>query len=418
MVVLSHPDVIREACAKEELSQRWLTDTLTMLSPAQGLIFADPDARWSELSRFTQAEMFSDAEVAMLGRAHFGPTIDKTVERMGVSADKGESVQMHATLFGSAFNLTFRSLFGSYEPETDEYRQRKEELQERVAWFEAAVSAPSPVDVFPQLRFLRRGMLKESKTQRDQRDRLIGWFIERVARRSDINQSAPTCWVEVMLAQERQGKLHRGVSHALCMDMLGAVPSGVGAAVTWVLLLLANRPRIQDRAQGELKRVLGREEIPDESRRADLPYTFACVAETLRHRTVAPTGIPHIATADTEIAGYRIDAGTRVVMNSWAIHHDPRFWDDPHEFIPERFLPGPEGGPPKALSNPGYIPFGIGNRRCTGDRFAVSAIWLHTVRILHRFRLHIPGGVPLPEDEIWGLSTAPKQYSLALSHRG
>ena len=56
-------------------------------------------------------------------------------------------------------------------------------------------------------------------------------------------------------------------------------------------------------------------------------------------------------------------------------------------------------------------------RRCTGDHFAVSATWLHAVRILHRLRLETRGGVFLPEDEVWGVSTAPKPYSPVMSRR-
>ena len=418
MVVLSHPDLIKEACDKDELSERWLSDTLSMLSAGQGLIFAGHDEQWSELSKLTQAQMFSDADVAALGRNHFIPTIDETVQRMGSLSRESVKAPMRQILFGSAFNLTFRSLFGWEEAETDEHRSLKDELLNRVAWFEAAVSAPSPADVFPQLWLLRRRRLKESMIQRDRRDELIGWFIESVAKRRPVNAPAPSCWVDVMLDWERTGGLRREVTRALCMDMLGAVPSGVGAAVTWVMLLLANRPGVQSRIHEEMDRVLGPDETPTEDHRGYLPYTFACVAESLRYRTVAPTGIPHLARVETEVAGYRIDAGTRVVMNSWAIHHDPRFWDAPDEFIPERFLPEADGTPSKALANPGYIPFGVGNRRCTGDHFAISAIWLHTVRILHRLRLETPGGLPLSEDEVWGLSTAPKPYKLVLSHRG
>ena len=417
MVVLSHPDVIREACEKDELSERWLSDTLSMLSAAPGLIFAEPDDRWRELSKFTQAEMFSDPDVAMLGRNHFIPVIDATLERMDRRAEAGDPAPMRRILFASAFNLTFRSLFGWNRAEPDEFHSLKDELLDRVAWFESAVSAPSPSDVFPQLRFLRRGMIRESAAQRDRRDQLIDWFIKSVERHRADDDRPPSCWVDVMLDRERDGKLRREVTRSLCMDMLGAIPSGVGAAVSWVMLLVANRPEAQIRIHEELDRVVGRNGSPTEDHRAQLPYAFACVAESLRHRTVAPTGIPHLAHADTEVAGFRIAAGTRLVMNSWAIHHDPRFWDAPDEFIAERFLPQPDGAPSRAFTNPGYIPFGVGNRRCTGDRFAVSAIWLHTVRILQRFRLDPHGGVPLSEDEVWGLSTAPKPYKLILSRR-
>ncbi|GBM39901.1 hypothetical protein AVEN_250222-1 [Araneus ventricosus] len=61
--------------------------------------------------------------------------------------------------------------------------------------------------------------------------------------------------------------------------------------------------------------------------------------------------------ADTHVAGYDIPAGTLVMANFWAVHHDPRHWKDPESFKPERFLTS-DGK--SVVKSPHYMPFSIG----------------------------------------------------------
>ena len=96
--------------------------------------------------------------------------------------------------------------------------------------------------------------------------------------------------------------------------------------------------------------------------------------------------------------------------NIYSIHHDPRFWDSPDDFIPERFLPQSDGSPAAALTSNAFVPFGTGHRRCPGRRFAETAVWLHLTRMLHRLRFRTPDGRLLSEAEVFGLAISPKPY--------
>lgn len=103
--------------------------------------------------------------------------------------------------------------------------------------------------------------------------------------------------------------------------------------------------------------------------------------------------------------------------NIYSIHHDPRFWDSPDDFIPERFLPQADGSPATALTGNAFIPFGTGHRRCPGRRFAETTVWLHLTRMLHRLRFETPDGKRLSEDEVFGLAISPKPYALRAERR-
>lgn len=69
---------------------------------------------------------------------------------------------------------------------------------------------------------------------------------------------------------------------------------------------------------------------------------------------------------DVELGGYRVPKGRNVVMNIWAVHHDPRCYPEPEQFQPERWT----AELTKGLRKFAYLPFGIGPRRCIGALFA------------------------------------------------
>ena len=338
-VLIAHPDVMQDAFDRHELSERRIMPAHASLSEEPGLIYSAYNQRWRALDRLARQRLFGAATVALLSRDLFGPVVDEAVESMGRTADAGNATPMNEALFSSVFDLTFRGLFG--KEETVEYRQMRDALREHLAWFETAATAHAYklLDFFPGLGFLFRRLLGKSRLRMERRDVLIDRLVERVKSRRNGAASPTTCLVDVMLDTEASGDLGRPVTIALCVDVL-VNTSAIASSVGWFLLLTANRPAVQSRIHEELDRVIGRDGAPpigDDRKR--LPYSFACVAESMRYRSVSPLSLPHLATADTEIAGHMIPAGTQVFGNIHSVHHDERFWASPDEFIPERFLP-------------------------------------------------------------------------------
>ena len=315
---------------------------------------------------------------------------------MGAAADAGEAVAPHRLLLSSANDLCFQALFGQDGTGTGELRPVREELEENVFRYCSAAFSPAYnlMTAYPSLRFLFGRLLKKSLAQRERRDSLIGRLVEDVERRRTAGTepagTGPACLVDAMLDGESSGDLSRPVTLALCVDVL-VNTAAIASTVGWTLLLVANRPDVQAGIQQELDRVVGRHGPPDEDHRTRLPYTFACIAESMRFRPVSPLSLPHLATADTEIGGYRIPAGTQVFGGIHSVHHDERFWESPEEFIPERFLPQADGSPSAALTSPAYMPFGVGIRRCAGRDFSSRAVWLYVTRMLPPVPLRAPG---------------------------
>ena len=85
--------------------------------------------------------------------------------------------------------------------------------------------------------------------------------------------------------------------------------------------------------------VFGRSGRPDlEISKESLPYTNAVVEECYRKTSLAHSGVPHQALADLRVGEYVIPKGTTIVQNLYGVHHDPKLWDNPEEFNPNRFV--------------------------------------------------------------------------------
>ncbi len=416
-VVISEPGLLHEAFGKTELADRWVSEIMNILSGQKDLVLAPYGDHWRRMQRFANRELLSARNIDTVRERYIELVVNGLVAQMAETGDAGELVYPKTLTARSNSNLMFRALFGRDEDESAEFVEQRERLLNYISWLFASATATNLVDYIPWLRFLPGNSAKEAGRQAEISSEVITALTEAARNRPGVDLSAPTCLVEVMLAKEDTGEISSAMTKDLCADMLIAGTDTSAQTVNWFLLLMANRPEIQAKVHEELDRVIGRDALPTVDDRTRLPYLFACLAESMRYRTIGPLGLPHKASEDTEIGGYRIPAGTQVLGNIYSIHHDPRYWDSPDEFIPERFLPQADGSMSPALTSPAYIPFGTGHRRCPGRRFAETTVWLHITRMLHHLRFETPEGTPLTEDEVFGLAISPKPYSLKATRR-
>ena len=91
-----------------------------------------------------------------------------------------------------------------------------------------------------------------------------------------------------------------------------------------------------------------------------------------------------------ELGGFRIPEGGTILISQWAVHHDPRWYDEPDQFRPERWADGLERRLPKFA----YFPFGGGPRVCIGNHFALLEAVLALAAITRHWRFSIPPGEP------------------------
>ncbi|KAH3773959.1 cytochrome P450 2U1-like [Dreissena polymorpha] len=166
-------------------------------------------------------------------------------------------------------------------------------------------------------------------------------------------------------------------------------------AITCLLLVLLHKPEIQDRMYQELDHVVGRSRAPSLSDRSSMPYTEACLFETLRLISHVPLAVPHATICDTTVLGKRIPKDTTVYINLWSLHHDPEVWHDPWEFDPGRFLDA-DGHllPPHHECRRRLLVFGAGRRVCLGESLAKNRLFLFTTALLQRYDFRPASSLP------------------------
>ncbi|MFN2562645.1 MAG: cytochrome P450 [Jatrophihabitans sp.] len=134
--------------------------------------------------------------------------------------------------------------------------------------------------------------------------------------------------------------------------------------LAYALWALGRNAEMQERVAAEVQELGERPLSVDDV--AALPYTTQVLHEALRLCPPAPA-IGRMAMKDVVVDGYRVPAGTNLVVGIYALHRDPELWDDPYRFDPDRFAAERSHGRDRWQ----FLPFGGGPRSCIGDHFAM-----------------------------------------------
>ena len=154
-------------------------------------------------------------------------------------------------------------------------------------------------------------------------------------------------------------------------------------ALSWSWYLLASHPEAETKFHAELDQVLGGR-TPAVSDMPNLKYTEMIAKEAMRLYPPA-YAVGREAIEETEIGGFHVPKGTQLFAFQWVTHRDPRFFDDPAAFKPERW----NGEMSEQLPKYAYFPFGGGPRQCIGNYFAMMEIVLLLATIGQRFRFEL-----------------------------
>ncbi|XP_071686728.1 cytochrome P450 81Q32-like [Rutidosis leptorrhynchoides] len=162
------------------------------------------------------------------------------------------------------------------------------------------------------------------------------------------------------------------------MRLLQAGTDTSSMTIEWAMSLLLNHPNVLKKARTELDKNIGQERLVQESDLPNLSYIQCIINETLRLFPTAPLLVPHEASEDCTIGGFDVAGGTMVLVNVWAIHRDPKLWDDPLSFRPERF---------EKMGKEEYrfIPYGMGRRQCLGSGLANRVMGLVLASLIQCF---------------------------------
>ncbi|WOG87307.1 hypothetical protein DCAR_0206530 [Daucus carota subsp. sativus] len=219
-----------------------------------------------------------------------------------------------------------------------------------------------------------KGKMKKTTAVMD--NILEGWLKEHKQKRklSLISESEQD-FMHIMLSimeSDPDAQITDTTIKGTCLTLLIGGYDTAMVTLTWAVALLLNNRHVLRKAEAELER-----------------------HETLRLFPAAPLSVPREATADCNVAGFHISAGTRLFVNVWKLQRDPSIWSDPLEFRPERFI---EKHVDIEMWGQNFelMPFGSGRRVCPGSTLALRVVHLTRAgsTLLHGFELGTVSDLP------------------------
>ncbi|KAJ0969545.1 hypothetical protein J5N97_022422 [Dioscorea zingiberensis] len=272
----------------------------------------------------------------------------------------------------------------------EHWRQMRKELIEEST---VLLSCFNLVDYFPSLGWLSSlfGLDERAKRIFMKWDGVLSQMIQQHTNKKDRSNQKDEDFVDVLLSLKKDPNLGTNLNNehikALLVDMFTAGTDTSYIVLEWGMAELIRNPNVMKKLQDEVKGIASGKSMVNEHDLSEMHFLKAVIKEILRLHPPGPLLLPRESIDGCQLEGYEIPKKTRVIINCWAIARDPKVWEKPDEFIPERFLNNPidfKG------QNYEYFPFGAGRRICPGMQFGVSTVELTLANLVYRFDWLLP----------------------------
>ncbi|GMI94040.1 ferulic acid 5-hydroxylase 1, CYTOCHROME P450 84A1 [Hibiscus trionum] len=428
MVAISNPEMARRVLQIHDniFSNRPATIAIRYLTYDRAdMAFAHYGSFWRQMRKLCVVKLFSRKRAESWESVR--DEVENLVKAVSGSANDGKAINVGELIFNLTKNITYRAAFGSIS------REGQGEFIKILQEFSKLFGAFNVADFIPWLGWVDpQGLNARLEKARFALDKFIDTIIDdHIQKRKryvnggggDGDGGDDTNMVDELLAfYSEEGKVNesddlnsirltRDNIKAIIMDVMFGGTETVASAIEWTLSELMRSSEDMKRVQRELTEVVGLDRRMEESDLDKLPYLKCCLKETLRLHPPIPL-LLHETAEEAVVAGYRIPAKSRVMINAWAIGRDKDSWEDPESFKPSRFLK--EGVPDFRGGNFEFIPFGSGRRSCPGMQLGLYALDLAVGHLLHCFTWGLPDGMKPSELDMsdeFGL-TAPRATRL------
>ena len=417
-VVLSDPALIREAYSRPEVTGRPDTPTFVFINNNTGLVMSEGEL-WKESRRFTLHHLrnFGMGKSSLEGYIHQQITgFSEEILKPGC----GKEISLESSLNVAIVNIIWNLVASEELGITDEKIQNTMTRLNRLNLSTEGVEGFAVLDLAPWLsRIVPDWLINRSRFEAEFHDIVKEGFLPALQRHRESLEldSEPRDYMDAML-QEQRRRPELMTDHHLMMsihDLFLAGNDTTATTLRWAFCFLCQRPDVQRRLQAELDAVMGRQRPPALSDRQRLPFTEAVIMETQRLGDIVPLLVPHQTLAPVTIGGYQVPAGVQVVGVGQAVHRSERYFADPLQFRPERFLDA-DG---KFQSDKNVIPFSVGKRQCLGESLARNELFLFLTGVLQNFSFRFPEGYQhdLQQDPDNVFIRSPKPYKLIPERR-
>jgi cytochrome P450 len=370
---ISHPDDIEDMLVNKARSfEKGRVMKANMRLFGEGLLTSEGDF-WLRQRRLAQPA-FHRARVAA-----YGATMVEYAERAMQDWRSGETRDIHADMMQITLRVVGKTLFNAdLAREAREVGETLETLLKLAADFGKSILIPLWVPTPRNLR-ARIGIRRIEK------------IIYRIVaqKRAEARDTGDLLSMLLAVQDEDGSRMTDKQLRDETITLFLAGHETTANALSWTIWLLAQNPRAGKKFLEELDGILaGRapsvEDIPK------LVYTGHVLTESMRLYPPA-WGMARLVKEPVEVAGYKLVPGNGIACAQWVVHRDPRWFDDPEKFIPERW----EGDLAKRLPRFAYFPFGGGPRQCIGNSFALMEATLILATVAQKFQFQIDESHPV-----------------------
>ncbi|KAL7182906.1 hypothetical protein ACSBR1_041564 [Camellia fascicularis] len=249
-------------------------------------------------------------------------------------------------------------------------------------------------DVFPWLKPLDpQGLRTKAKVAYGWLDDVCDGFITRRLKHRESN--LPSCGdlLDSLLdysQEHHESEFNYKNIKVLLGELLLAGTETSSNTVEWAMTELLLHPNIMSKLREEITKTIGPEGTIEESKIIALPYLHAVVKETMRLHLAVPLLIPHKTETDVKLRGFLIPKNTQIFVNAWAIAQNPSYWENPTQFMSERFLMSEMD---YKGQNFAFLRFDSGRRMCPGIPLAQRVVSLMIASLVCHFDWKLPDGV-------------------------
>ncbi|MED6206375.1 hypothetical protein PIB30_026080 [Stylosanthes scabra] len=387
--------------------------------------FAPYGEEWRQKRKFCALELLSTNRVKSFQPIRENE-VSMLINSIHEACAKGSSVNLSKMIVATSNNIACRCIFGlRFETISDDDDDGRKSLGEVARKMLTQLSKLGVGDLFPSLDWVDvlTGFMSRLKVTFAELDAFLEEVIEEHKRKkrnnNDNNNSKD--FVDILLELQEKDMLEfeltRDTMKALLLDMFVAGSDTVSATTEWAFSELVNHPKTMKKVQEEIRRIVGEKSMVEENDLNQMNNMKCVIKETLRLHPPGPLLIPRETANSVKIKGYHIPENVTVYINEYAIHRDPKLWENAEEFIPERF----EGNNNNQqidykVIDFKYIPFGIGRRGCPGVSFGITSLEYLMANLLYWFDWKVPnnnnndsGALMIDMNERSGLTISKKK---------
>ncbi|KAE8679563.1 Cytochrome P450 78A6 [Hibiscus syriacus] len=349
VIVTCNPDVAKEILNSSVFADRPVKESAYSLMFNRAIGFAPYGVYWRTLRRIAATHLFCPKQI----KGTEDQRREIASEMVTLFAQHGQTFPVRQVLKRASLNNMTTSIFGlkyklnSTDNETEELQELVDEGYDLLGTLNWSDHLPWLADFDPQKIRVRCSNVVPK----------VNRFVARIISEHRAKTNGETQdFVDVLLSLQGTDKLSDS-------DMIAVL------------------------VHDELNKVVGRSRAVEESDVTNMIYLPAVIKEVLRLHPPGPLlSWARLAITDVTINGYDVPKGTMAMVNMWAISRDPQEWEDPLEFIPDRFVTK-EGEVEFSVlgSDLRLAPFGSGRRSCPGKNLGLTTVSFWVATLMHEF---------------------------------